>query len=130
MSEKWKFIKNIKGKGKNQCLSLHLYCYFITCDTSSKSSSSGLSFDSLFVIISNSCTEILPENRLQVGAAKICKNVLGINTRLFTKLVRVIVHLGSPSKIIYYGPYKLPTKFQTFIRSVTISSNIDAKPPD
>ena len=72
--------------------------------------------------------KLLPENCLQVGAAKIRRNVLGINTRLFTKLVRVIVHLGSPSKIIYYGPYKLPTKFQTFIRSVTISSNIEDKP--
>ena len=53
-----------------------------------------------------------------------------IYTRLCTKLVRDIVHLGSPSEIIYYGPYKLPAKFQTFIRSVMISSNIDAKPPD
>ena len=87
-------------------------------------------YDSLFVIISIFCTKLLHENCLQVGAAKRCKNVVGINTRLCTKLVRDIVHLGSPSKIIYYGPYKLPTKFQTFIHSVTISSIIDAKPPD
>ena len=115
----------------SRSISLHLFFVILShmIHLLSKSSSR-LSFDSLFVIKSNSWIKLLPENCLKVGEAKRCKNVVSINTRLCAKLARDIVHLGSPSKIIYYGPYKLPTKFQTFIRSVTISSDIDAKPPD